>query len=165
MNPSASGQVKPQIGSDMKPRCLSSTDHVHPLIANPITMCQATNNKTTSKLSFGKIRHAVVTHCFELYFSQLCHSIQLRFVGTTHTTSNEMMASDNENSFWMRAGLCQCGWCEPQWFEYGWICADHSQRQQYRTLHDVHEQGASRHTMVLPMSAANDSKRTLADSP
>ena len=122
LNPSTGGHPKPQFVSDMTFESLRSIDHVRQLATNRVTMCQATNNKTTSKSSFGKIRHAVVTHCFELDYSQLCHSIQRRFVGTANSTSIETMASDNENSCWMRAELCHCGWREPHWFQYGWEC-------------------------------------------
>ena len=53
-------------------------------------------------------------------------------IGSSSSSTEGTISTDDteETPFWMRAGLCQCGYCEPQWFEYGWICADQSQRQE-----------------------------------
>ena len=42
---------------------------------------------------------------------------------SSSTTEGTLSTEDTEATlFWMRAGLCRCGRCEPHWFQYGWQC-------------------------------------------
>ena len=83
---------------------------------------------TFARLAIHDLVHGRTTYVIR----SSCDSSTNWSIGSSSSgTEGTLSTEDTEATpFWMRAGLCQCGWCEPQWFEYGWRCADQSQRQE-----------------------------------
>ena len=60
-------------------------------LSNPVTMCQTTNDTTTSKLSFEKTWHAVVNHCVGLDWPKNTNMKRSRYLQTSVPMKTSLM--------------------------------------------------------------------------